>query len=37
MGPEGGDGGGCLVAEGTPKEISRHKKSHTGFYLKRFF
>ncbi len=37
MGPEGGDGGGGLVAEGTPKEISRHKKSHTGFYLKRFF
>jgi excinuclease ABC subunit A len=37
MGPEGGDGGGYLVAQGTPKQISQHKKSHTGFYLKRFF
>ncbi|NOQ35465.1 MAG: excinuclease ABC subunit UvrA [Methylococcaceae bacterium] len=37
MGPEGGDGGGTLVAEGTPKQISKHKKSHTGVYLKRFF
>lgn len=37
MGPEGGDGGGYLVAQGTPKQISQHKKSHTGFYLNRFF
>jgi excinuclease ABC subunit A len=37
MGPEGGDGGGCLVAQGTPKDIAKHKSSHTGFYLKRFF
>jgi excinuclease ABC subunit A len=37
MGPEGGDGGGTLVAEGTPKEVSENKASHTGEYLKRFF
>jgi len=37
MGPEGGDGGGTLVAEGTPKQVSEHKTSHTGIYLKRFF
>jgi excinuclease ABC subunit A len=37
MGPEGGSGGGMLVAEGTPKQIAKHKKSHTGKYLQRFF
>jgi excinuclease ABC subunit A len=37
MGPEGGDGGGMLVAEGTPKQVSENKASHTGEYLKRFF
>jgi excinuclease ABC subunit A len=37
MGPEGGDGGGTLVAEGTPKQVSKNKVSHTGHYLKRFF
>jgi len=37
MGPEGGDGGGTLVAEGTPKQLSENLSSHTGFYLKRFF
>jgi len=37
MGPEGGNGGGTLVAEGTPQEISMHKQSHTGHYLRRFF
>lgn len=37
MGPEGGDGGGTLVAEGTPKQVSENKASHTGIYLKRFF
>jgi excinuclease ABC subunit A len=34
MGPEGGDGGGELVAVGTPEQIARHPKSHTGAYLK---
>jgi len=37
MGPEGGDGGGMLIAEGTPKEISEHPASFTGHYLRRFF
>ncbi|MGZ8191846.1 MAG: excinuclease ABC subunit UvrA [Methylococcaceae bacterium] len=37
MGPEGGDGGGTLVAEGTPRQVSEHPESHTGVYLKRFF
>ncbi len=37
MGPEGGDGGGLLVAEGTPLQLSENNTSHTGHYLKRFF
>ncbi|MDD5274987.1 MAG: excinuclease ABC subunit UvrA [Methylovulum sp.] len=37
MGPEGGDGGGRLVVEGTPKQVSESSTSHTGLYLKRFF
>jgi excinuclease ABC subunit A len=35
IGPEGGDKGGNVVAQGTPEEISRVKESHTGKYLKR--
>ena len=35
LGPEGGDGGGTLVASGTPEEISKNKKSYTGQYLKK--
>ena len=34
MGPEGGDGGGRVIAEGTPEEVARNKASHTGEYLK---
>ena len=34
MGPEGGDGGGQVVAQGTPEEIARNPKSYTGAYLK---
>jgi len=34
MGPEGGSGGGTIVATGTPKEISENKHSYTGKYLK---
>ncbi len=34
VGPEGGDDGGHIVAEGTPEEIARHVKSYTGRYLK---
>jgi len=36
MGPEGGDGGGSLVAFGTPEEIIKVEKSYTGKYLKRY-
>lgn len=34
LGPEGGDGGGKVVALGTPQEISRNKSSYTGQFLK---
>jgi excinuclease ABC subunit A len=34
LGPEGGDGGGEIIAEGTPEEIANNKKSYTGKYLK---
>jgi excinuclease ABC subunit A len=34
MGPEGGDGGGEVVAMGTPEEIARNRRSHTGEYLR---
>ncbi len=34
LGPEGGDGGGRIVAEGNPEQIVRNKKSYTGQYLK---
>ncbi len=33
MGPEGGDGGGYVVAEGTPETIAAHAQSHTGRFL----
>jgi excinuclease ABC subunit A len=35
MGPDGGDKGGHLVAEGTPREVAEHKDSITGQYLKK--
>ena len=35
MGPEGGAGGGTVVAEGTPEQIAAHPESHTGQYLAR--
>ncbi len=35
MGPEGGAGGGTVVAEGTPEQIAAHPESHTGKYLAR--
>lgn len=34
LGPEGGAGGGMIVAEGTPEDICKVKKSHTGHFLK---
>jgi excinuclease ABC subunit A len=33
LGPEGGDEGGVIVAEGTPEEVARAKASYTGQYL----
>jgi excinuclease ABC subunit A len=35
LGPEGGEKGGEIVAEGTPEEIAKNKNSYTGRYLKR--
>ena len=34
MGPEGGSGGGKVVAQGTPEDIVKVKESHTGIFLK---
>lgn len=34
LGPEGGNGGGKIIAEGTPEEVAKCKKSYTGMYLK---
>ena len=34
LGPEGGDQGGCIVAEGTPEEVAEVKESYTGQFLK---
>ena len=34
LGPEGGEGGGTLIATGTPEEIAQNKESYTGQYLK---
>ena len=34
MGPEGGDGGGMIIAEGTPEQVAQISQSYTGKYLK---
>jgi excinuclease ABC subunit A len=34
LGPDGGDKGGQVVAQGTPEEVAKVKESHTGKYLK---
>lgn len=34
LGPEGGDGGGMIVATGTPEDVAKNPDSHTGHYLK---
>ena len=36
LGPEGGDEGGFVVAQGTPEEVTQNPNSHTGAYLKRY-
>ena len=34
LGPEGGDGGGRIIAKGSPEEVAKVKGSYTGKYLK---
>ena len=34
IGPEGGDGGGEVVAQGTPEDVAKNERSHTGRYLR---
>ena len=36
MGPEGGDGGGTVVATGTPEEVAENPASYTGLYVKKY-
>jgi len=36
MGPEGGDGGGRVIAEGTPEEVAANAASYTGQYVKQY-
>lgn len=36
LGPEGGDGGGTIIAEGTPEDVVKVKESYTGQYLKKY-
>ncbi len=36
LGPEGGDGGGQIVAQGVPEKVAESPKSHTGYYLKNY-
>ena len=37
LGPEGGDAGGQVIAEGTPEEVAENERSYTGHFLKRMF
>ena len=37
LGPEGGDGGGRIVAAGTPETVAKSRKSYTGQFLKQLF
>lgn len=37
MGPEGGSGGGVVIAKGTPEQVAKVEASHTGLYLRRIF
>ncbi len=36
LGPEGGEGGGCLVAQGAPEQVREHPTSHTGRALREY-
>lgn len=35
IGPQGGINGGCIIAKGTPEQVSKVKKSYTGYFLKK--
>ena len=35
IGPEGGDGGGTVIAEGTPEQVAKNPVSYTGIYIKK--
>ena len=37
LGPEGGDEGGMIIAQGTPEQVAKSKESYTGQYLKKIF
>ena len=37
LGPEGGEGGGRLIAQGSPEEVAQNEHSYTGQYLKKWF
>jgi excinuclease ABC subunit A len=37
MGPEGGEGGGSIVAQGPPEAVARVAASHTGYFLARYY
>ena len=37
LGPEGGDAGGEIIAQGTPEEVAGNERSYTGFFLRRLF
>ncbi|HLZ59456.1 MAG TPA: excinuclease ABC subunit UvrA [Ktedonosporobacter sp.] len=37
LGPEGGDNGGYVIAQGTPEEVAENDQSYTGHFLKRLF
>ena len=36
MGPEGGDGGGTVIAKGTPEQVAQIPASYTGQYVKKY-
>ena len=35
IGPDGGDGGGTVIAKGTPEEVAADRGSYTGYYVKK--
>ncbi|HZS75722.1 MAG TPA: excinuclease ABC subunit UvrA [Ktedonobacteraceae bacterium] len=37
LGPEGGEAGGRVIAEGTPEEVAENEQSYTGYFLRRLF